>query len=467
MNKFIAVLRDSYREAVSTWVIPVMLVFSFLLVLLVASIGFRPVTLQDELNNRFGLPNALLSFNPELKGSRYDVENLVTSDPAAPWKADYEFDVVFRATPAAVKQFKGNIAFPMTARQMRNSLRQTVPFLDSLEVVDRSPPAPPAPVPGPPPPADEAGADQPAAVPSPPRQEFRFHATTRGTRIEDRTSWPHQPSFLFAWDTFFTMSLRDGVYSLEKRLTNDFGALTILLVSVIITAGFIPNLLRKGTVDLYISKPIGRVELLLYKYVGGLIFVLLLTTAMVGGIWLTVGLRTGLWAPHFLALIPLLTFYFAILYAVSTLAAVLTRSTLVAILATLFAWAVFFGIGWGYDKLRQVKKAGDDMRAKLGAPDADPDDDIPNARRGDRQPWEVPAWLDITSKVLYYPAPRTYDMDDRMIHTIARGALTDFEIKQNKLDEELPPWGETLGVSAAFIALCLALAGWRMATRDN
>ena len=54
---------------------------------------------------------------------------------------------------------------------------------------------------------------------------------------------------------------------------------------------------------------------------------LILTAFTVGGVWVAIGLRTGFWTPHFLAVIPLLTFYFAILYAVSTLAAVLTRST--------------------------------------------------------------------------------------------------------------------------------------------
>ena len=447
MNRLIAFLRDSYREAVSTWVIPVMLAFTVLLIALVASVGFRPITLEDEFKGQFSLLNGSFSFNPALKGSRFDVENVAASNAAEPWKSDYEFDIVFRATPDAVKQFEGNPGFPMTRRRTENYLKATVPYLDNLTVTDRSPPA-----------GDALAAGA--------LREYRFHASSRGTKIADRTSWPHQPSFLFAFDYFFTYSLRDGVYKLEKRLVNDVGAWVTLLVSVIITAGFIPNMLRKGTIDLYVSKPIGRVSLILYKYLGGLIFMLLLTTAMVGGIWLTVGLRTGLWSPHFLALIPLMTFYFAILYAVSTLAAVVTRSTVVAILATVFAWAVFFGIGFGFDVVKKIKKAGTEMREKLGAPDADADEIVANKPR-ERTPFEVPTWVDYLSKALYYPSPRTYDLDDRMIRAIAQGVLTDFEIKQNNLDAELPPWGETLGVSLSFIALCLGLASARMVTRDG
>ena len=45
--------------------------------------------------------------------------------------------------------------------------------------------------------------------------------------------------------------------------------------------------------------------------VGGLLFVLLLTTFTVGGVWLVIGLRTGVWAPGLLYCIFGITFYFA------------------------------------------------------------------------------------------------------------------------------------------------------------
>ena len=50
------------------------------------------------------------------------------------------------------------------------------------------------------------------------------------------------------------------------------------------------------------------------------------------GVWLVLALRSGVWDFSFLIVIPVLTFTFAILYAVSTLAAVLTRSPIVSIL---------------------------------------------------------------------------------------------------------------------------------------
>ena len=112
-----------------------------------------------------------------------------------------------------------------------------------------------------------------------------------------------------------------GVYVVENYLVSGIGAWVALLVAVIITAGFIPTMLGKGSLDLVVSKPVGRPRLLLYKYLGGLTFILLLTAYAAAGVWVAIGVRTGIWAPNFLLVIPILTFYFAVLYSVSTLAA--------------------------------------------------------------------------------------------------------------------------------------------------
>lgn len=461
MNRFIAILKDSYREALSTWVVPVMLVLAGLLILFVASVSFRQVGLQDELDKGFGTFNWALGLNPANGKPRFVVENVTGTNPAEPWKADYTFDVaLYGGTQEFLDQARQSAGFPVTRRRMENFLGQAAPFLDNIKAEEVA--APPA-----------AGAVA-GGLAGPARQavsgeRVRFRVTTHGTKIEDRMSWPHQPTVLFFWDLPFNMSLREGVYTLEKRLVNDAGAWITLLVSVVITAGFIPNMLRKGALDLYIAKPISRVGLLVYKYVGGLIFVLLLTAVTVTGVWAAIGLRTGIWTPHFLALIPLLTFYFAVLYSISTLAAVLTRSTLVAILATITAWGLLFGIGWGHEYVVKAKDAEKKMMdtVRQADPDARPDEDPDDGANGQGQPWQVPTWLDVLSRALYSPLPRTYDLDDRMIQAIAHGVLTDFELKQNKLDRPLPPWPETIGVSLAFIVLMLGLACWRLVTRDG
>ena len=52
--KFLALMKDSFREAVDTWVVYATLVRSALLILVVASVSYRPVTVQEEAQQNPG-----------------------------------------------------------------------------------------------------------------------------------------------------------------------------------------------------------------------------------------------------------------------------------------------------------------------------------------------------------------------------------------------------------------------------
>ncbi len=442
MNKFFAILYDSYKEAISTWVLQVMLGISVLLMLFVSSISFRMITLQDDLEHKLAKYNWLARSDPKMGNPFLVVENVVSSNPTEPWQADYSFDVLVRCdSPENLKLAKDG-PIPTSESEIKSLIKKEAYYLKNIQVKEV-------------PPANPKTA-----------KELKFHVTTSGTNAPDRMAWPHEPTIFFALEApLFTQSLRDGVYTLEKQIVNDVGAWATLLVSVIITAGFIPNMLRKGTLDLYISKPFGRSELLIYKYIGGLTFVAILTTVTIGGVWLVIGLRIGVWAPEFLAIIPLLTFYFAILYAVSTFVAVFTRSSLVAILGTVVFWAVCFGYGHIHFKVgqadRQIAKLKEEL-AKIRT-GGDPDDLPPEID-------QAASWLkwgrivDLVGRPLI---PRTYDLDDRGIQLIADSILTEAERKQRHLDQPLSSWWETLGTCTAFIVIMLALSCWRFSTRDG
>src|SRR5262249_26444513 len=140
----------------------------------------------------------------------------------------------------------------------------------------------------------------------------------------------------------------DLAFRLEGWIVGSFGASAVMLLGCIITAFFVPNMLRKGTVDLLLAEPVNRFTLLAYKYVGGLTFMFLNTVVLVVGIWAAIGARTGIWDAWFLFMIPVLTFEFAVFYALSTLAAVWTRSPVVSILLCVLMWGVLMGLGWVY-----------------------------------------------------------------------------------------------------------------------
>src|SRR5262249_11177353 len=139
--------------------------------------------------------------------------------------------------------------------------------------------------------------------------EVHKFAVTVVSRDGTYNVWPHNASVLFGAISLGS-SAKPGqlVYRVISWGVGFFGASIILLLSCIITAFYIPNMLRKGTIDLLLAKPIHRATLLIYKYIGGMTFIFLNTSVLIFGLWLILGIRGGIWAPSFLLMIFVLTF---------------------------------------------------------------------------------------------------------------------------------------------------------------
>jgi ABC-type transport system involved in multi-copper enzyme maturation permease subunit len=437
--KLLALLKDSLREAVDRKIFAAMLVLSGLLTLFVFSISYRTITLEDDLQTAVGTMTWGMSFNPHLGKPTFRIENFrQTNDAKEPWLGDYQFDWVAEATDLG----KIPPGLPTTRWGVRRFMNG-IHYLKNVEVSENE---------------------------SKEKNQPRFTVTTHGTTVDDALGWRYEPKILFAVPLpFFHTSVREMVYFVESSLVSGLGAWVAVLVGVVITASFIPNMLQTGAIELWLSKPIYRPARLAYKYLGGLVFVFLLTAATVFGVWAAIGLRSGIWATGFLIVIPAVTFYFALLYSVSTLTAVFTRSTVVAILATLAVW---FGLWLNgvihstLDGFRQVRiKAEQTVRDASGAPDAPdkPDDEAGGQQRP--QPPDLPQWVYTTSDVFYKVLPRTGEMNDLTAAWVGRGLLSEADQKrQEKTDR--PPWWETVGVTAAFIGVMLGLACWKFTRTD-
>jgi ABC-type transport system involved in multi-copper enzyme maturation permease subunit len=271
--------------------------------------------------------------------------------------------------------------------------------------------------------------------------EYAFDVTLK---MSDAVrGWPHTTKLFFGAVTIpQPIPLGFVLYFIEEKIINGFGATIVLLIGVVITGFFIPNMLRKGALDLVVTKPISRTALLVYKYVGGLSYMAILTVATVGGIWLVLAVRSGYWDPSFLLLIPILTFTFAILYAFSTLVAVFTRSSIAAILLTVgFAFFLYL--------VGVIKFQLDDFRA-------DP-----------KNQGEVNQTFAAIVDGIHYVLPRYKDVDRLTTKVISDATLTPLEqYVWAKSKVEYPAWGETFGVSLGFIAVCLALSCWWFSRRD-
>jgi hypothetical protein len=124
------------------------------------------------------------------------------------------------------------------------------------------------------------------------------------------------------------------------------GAVGTLLV-LIWTAGFLPEFLHPSAASVLLAKPVPRWSLLVGKYLGVLVFVTLQAAVFVGGPWLALGLRTGIWLPGYLLCIPLLLLQFAMIYSFSALLAVCTRNTVACVFGAVLFWAICCGMNYG------------------------------------------------------------------------------------------------------------------------
>jgi hypothetical protein len=175
---------------------------------------------------------------------------------------------------------------------------------------------------------------------------------------------------------------RWGTVPMRKKLLIDmainsfvgfFAGVVGIFAGVLVTASIIPQTYAAGAIDLLLSKPISRSLLFLTKYLGGCMFTFINAAYVVVGLWLIAGLRLGQWSNQLLLCVPILVFLFAIYFAVSALAGLIWRNAIVAVVMTIAFWAACFVVGsvkqvvealfLAPERLVKLIAAGDDLVA--------------------------------------------------------------------------------------------------------
>lgn len=519
MRNFVAVMKDSYREAVDGFVIYVMLGLAVITILAVSLISFEPNTADkafpslvgnfqqvfrnrgadiDEVGTKVKI-GPVVAFTPiALSYSAADIQKL---DGGTGYAGKYKMKLTVSppttaggragGQPRMVGNFQDDaLLFPTVvyAWSQPKTPEQTVLMKDPTGGSGEAPPAGKMPqievVPDGTDPEEllakksaEGGRWLMVAVPkvSPKEAEgvtdemmadfiknqFLVHGDIPGVTVTRRAGaakpnyefdveadvpagtkgWPHAIKYFFGQLTFTeSRAFGPAVYFVQDILVNTIGASVTLLVAVVLTGFFIPNMLRKGSLDLLIAKPIARWQILLYKFVGGLLFMLMVSGLAVGGVWLVMAVRTGNWNPTFLLSIPILTFAFGILYALSTLTAVLTRSAIAAIVVT----ALFLVFMWGS---ATVKLFADAWRMAV-------------AKEEDKKGLAYTI-IDGT----YYALPRYNDMLKLNGQTMVESYCPQSMAKMGRRGDQ-PSWGPAVGISLAYVGVFLSLAYVRFTTRD-
>jgi len=132
-----------------------------------------------------------------------------------------------------------------------------------------------------------------------------------------------------------------GSIDVQRLVTQAYGAIATFLftwglfIAVFASGGLVPSLLEPGRIELLLSKPVARHHILLGRYLGNLLVISCNIAYLVLGIWIILGVKTGIWSPVFLWAIASTIFMFAVLLAIVTLAGVLFDSAALSIMITM------------------------------------------------------------------------------------------------------------------------------------
>ncbi|HPS65819.1 MAG TPA: ABC transporter permease subunit [Ignavibacteria bacterium] len=137
---------------------------------------------------------------------------------------------------------------------------------------------------------------------------------------------------------------RSFIIKMELLMISQPSFLIVMILFIIMSSSFIPSLLQKGTVELTLSKPVSRTEIILGKFSGGVIIVFIALTYLISLIWAVISLKTGVWHFAFLYSILWYTLIFAVLYSLVILTGIITKSTIMSLIINVLLFFPFTAI---------------------------------------------------------------------------------------------------------------------------
>lgn len=116
------------------------------------------------------------------------------------------------------------------------------------------------------------------------------------------------------------------------------------VLALISTASLFPDFVSSGSIELLLSRPIGRMRLYLTKYATGLLFVAAQVIVFTVASFAVIAIRgKSLEWGVFLA-VPIVVVFFSYLFCVLAVVGQITRSTVAALLVTILFWIMVFAV---------------------------------------------------------------------------------------------------------------------------
>lgn len=146
---------------------------------------------------------------------------------------------------------------------------------------------------------------------------------------------------LFGQEIDQQVDVQDVIYGIEAVIATflfTFGCILALFA----TSSLVPSFLEKGNIDLMISKPLSRWQLLTGRFLGANMVVAFNVFYLIGGTWLILSLKAGIWNWGYLMAGVMIMLTFAIGFALMTLLSVMIRSGPFALMITYLVFTLNF-----------------------------------------------------------------------------------------------------------------------------
>lgn len=424
MRAFLAILKDSFRESVDNRIFLVLAGLCLLFVLLILLVGFEDLSVERSVEILFermekgfgrGTGRTLLGQIETYRGSAPRLAGIESAAEGDGARYTVRFTVedpeAFEYTAGDVPGYRG------TGQELEGETGLRIYMLQQFQLAGFR--------------KTEIG---PGDGPGSYRLRFR-----PGRKFE--TAGAQRMTLLFGLYDFPLTGVtgKQVVQMVESVLVEFIGGWVGVIVAVLITAWFVPNMLRKGSIDLLLSKPVHRAQVITAKYVGGLSFVFLNAVVLIGGSWLAFGLKSGYWHPGYLGSVFTLTFLFAILYSVSTLVSVLFENSILSVIVTILFWGVCFLVNLTHTFLNRASPFS----------------------------VEIPSFVRTFVEGLHYALPNTSDLGELSQYYMTLGEAPSGEAArlQAEMWDKYDFTGEVLS-SVLFIVVVLALTCLAFRRRD-
>jgi ABC-type transport system involved in multi-copper enzyme maturation permease subunit len=239
-----------------------------------------------------------------------------------------------------------------------------------------------------------------------------------------------------------------------------------IVIALVSCAPIFPEFMNEGSAGVALSKPVSRVKLFAYKYIGALLFIAVQAVLFAVIVLFAIRWRVGSWNPTVFWSVPVVVLVFSYLFAVLVLLGIKTRSVMASVMITLLVWFTCFIAQIGESMTYSAAKHGVGITGVELSPE-------------DQEKWRAAhRWARLPYVLLPKPGETTALLDrwivlgdgnklgESTLDAMREGGRIEGldESVEEDLERHSPAW--IIGSSLAFEAAVLALACWMFSRRD-